>query len=263
LAAGAAAIYQVGHVFRAGEFGRLHNPEFTLVEWYRRGDTIDDQMAVTEQLVCEVFRSAIEFFAALSPPRIPDALGLPQIPFLRTSYGAAFLRHAGIDVFEAATSALRATVRERGVPCPQGLADDDRDGWLNLLLAELVEPHLGRDRPEFLYDYPASQSALSRIRPEDPRVCERFELYLRGIELCNGYHELTDAAELRKRIRGESRRRAAQGLSELSEPYRLLSAMEAGLPECTGVALGFDRLVMLAAGKSDLALVLPFAGDRA
>ena len=112
----------------------------------------------------------------------------------------------------------------------------DRDDWLNLLLAELVEPNLGIERPEFVYDYPASQSALARIRPGPFPVAERFELYIRGIEICNGYHELTDNGELERRIEAESARRLAAGLPALPVPVRLLAAMESGLPACAGVA---------------------------
>ena len=126
---------------------------------------------------------------------------------------------------------------------------------MNFLLVELVEPKLGEDGPEFLYDYPASQAALARIRPDDPPVAERFELYIRSIEICNGYQELTDAGELRQRIREQS--------AELPLESRLLDALEAGLPACSGVALGFDRLVMLTAGASSLDEVMPFPFDRA
>jgi lysyl-tRNA synthetase class 2 len=158
---------------------------------------------------------------------------------------------------------LAKLVRARGIPVPESLAPDDRDGWLNLLLAELVEPHLGIDRPEFICDYPASQAALAIVRREDPPVAERFELYIAGVEVCNGYHELTDPAELRRRIAVESQRRAASGQPPLPVSNRLLAAMDAGLPPCAGVALGFDRLVMLAAGKSTVAEVIPFSFERA
>src|SRR5262249_40457982 len=180
--------YQVGHVFRAGELGRRHNPEFTMVEWYRAGDTHIDQMQVVEDLVVEFFRPQKRC----------------QTPFLRTTYRDAFVRHIGADALSLAVDQLANRARRRRAPTPESLATDDRDGWLTLLLADLVEPHLGIDRPEFVYDYPASQAALAIVRPEDPPVAERFELYIAGIEVCNGYHELTDPAELRRPITLES-----------------------------------------------------------
>jgi lysyl-tRNA synthetase class 2 len=255
LAAGAQAIYQVGHVFRAHELGRLHNPEFTMAEWYRVGDTHFEQMQVVESLVCEVFREAQLASVNAAP--------LPQTPFLRTTYRQAFERHTGRDVFALTTEQLFELAETREVSIPESFNRAHRDACLNLLLAELVEPHLGRERPEFLCDYPASQAAIARIRPGTPPVAERFELYLDGIELCNGYHELTDADELRRRMAVESRRRASEGQSPLPESSRLLAAMEAGLPACAGVALGFDRLLMLAVGAQSIAEVLPFAFDRA
>jgi lysyl-tRNA synthetase class 2 len=258
LAAGAKTIYQIGHVFRAGELGQRHNPEFTMVEWYRTGDTHREQMQVVEDLVVDVFRAA-----ASDPVAAPGAIHRPEAPFLRTTYREAFHRRIGQDVMLLTAPQVAKLARERGVSIPESLEMTDRDGWLNLLLAELVEPHLGCDRPEFLCDYPASQAALAVIRPGDPPVAERFELYIAGIELCNGYHELTDAAELRRRIDDESQRRMAEGRAALPVSNRLLSAMEAGLPPCAGVALGFDRLVMLAVGAKSVAEVIPFSFERA
>jgi lysyl-tRNA synthetase class 2 len=264
LAAGSGAIYQMGHVFRAGELGTRHNPEFTMIEWYRAGDTHVEQMQVVEDLVGAVFRAALEArgSAAGSPPDA-DANRLPAVPFRRTSYRDAFVRHAGCDAMLFGPDELAALARSRHVAIPESLKAADRDGWLNLLLAELVEPNLGIDRPEFVFDYPASQAALARIRRENRPVAERFELYLHGIELCNGYHELTDSGELRRRIDAESQRRVADGEAPLSPSSRLLAAMDAGLPACAGVALGFDRLMMLASGATSVTEVLPFPFDRA
>jgi lysyl-tRNA synthetase class 2 len=256
LAAGATAIYQLAHVFRAGELGRRHNPEFTMVEWYRTGDTHIEQMQVVEDLVIAVFRTAGTGGDSAFPRNL-------QVPFARTTYRDAFLRYTGRDVILMPSEQLAILARQRGISIPESLDPADRDGWLNLLLAELVEPHLGKDRPKFVHDYPPSQAALAVIRPEDPPVAERFELYIHGIELCNGYHELTDRAELRRRITAESQKRVAAGLPPLPLSNRLLAAMDAGLPPCAGVALGFDRLVMLAAGKSSVAEVIPFGFERA
>lgn len=245
LAAGARAIYQLDKVFRRGERGQRHNPEFTMVEWYCVDTDHHQQMQVTEDLVRDAFGH--------SPTRV-----LPSAPFRRTSYAAAFQRHLGIDVFATDTGRLIEIVRDHGASVPESLELDDRDGCLNLVLAELIEPHLGTEIPEFLFDYPASQAALACVRPGPPALAERFELYLDGIELCNGYHELSDPAELRERIRQE-------WLTREGEPpvrSRLLKAMEAGLPPSSGVALGVDRLIMLIAGRSTIDDVIAFPVER-
>lgn len=256
LAAGATSIYQITRAFRAGEVGRNHNPEFTIVEWYRVGDTYHDQMTFVEQLTDRVLAAA---------DRLAESDGRPHLapPFLRLSYDAAFERFAGTRVLNLSTGRLAELAAERGVTAPHGLRQDDRDGWLNLLLAELVEPHLGRDAPVFLYDYPASQAALARVRGGDPAVAERFELYIAGVEICNGYQELTDSGELRARTLKQAAIRSQEGLPKLPTENRLLSAMDAGLPESSGVALGFDRLAMLALGASSIADVMSFPFHRA
>jgi len=249
LAAGAKAIYQITRAFRRGESGKLHNPEFTMVEWYRVGDTYHDQMDFTEALI----RSAAE------------KLGhqLPDPAFPRRTYDAVFQDTLGCGVLEKSCEELRAIAVEQGIAIPETLRDEDRDGWLNLLLAELVEPRLGADGPEFVYDYPASQAALAQIDPRNPLVSQRFELYAGGLELCNGYDELTNPEELRRRIQWESAVRTAEGLASLPEPSRLLAAMEHGLPNCSGVALGFDRLMMALTGRASFADVTAFPIDRA
>jgi elongation factor P--(R)-beta-lysine ligase len=268
LAAGADAIYQIAHVFRHGELGKLHNPEFTMVEWYRVGDTHHDQMRVVEELVVDLWNDAMDQCAhskcgTVPSPKVIETPAVPQFPFLRTTYREAFVRHAGVDVIPMETPQLAAWAGGRGLSPPPGLTVEDRDGWLNWLLAELVEPHLGCDRPEFLIDYPASQAALARVRPDDPPVAERFELYVRGIELCNGYHELGDADEILKRIEAESTRRGHEGQPRLAEPARFLASMRAGLPECSGVALGFDRLMLVATDAKTIGDVIPFSFERA
>ncbi len=242
LAAGAEAIYQVAHVFRQGEIGPLHNPEFTMLEWYRAGDAPEQGMQLLSDL-CEAM--------------------LGRGPAERVSYREAFERHVGLDPLTVPTTALVARCRELRLAIPAGFAEDDRDTWLDFLLGECVQTHLGCDRPAILYDYPASQAMLARVRDGDPPVAERFELYVDGIELANGYHELLDAAELRRRNRTVNAQRRADGNAALPEESRLLAAMEAGLPPAVGVALGFDRLVMLAFGAASLAEVLAFPIDRA
>jgi len=240
LAAGATAIYQITRAFRNAEIGPLHNPEFTIVEWYRVGDDMAAGMALLS-----------EFCQAV--------LGTPAAELI--SYGAAFARFLEINPHTASCAALIDGANLRGIGVPPTLARD-RDGLLNLLLAECVEPNLGVNTPTILYDYPAGQAALARIRDDDPSVAERFELYYRGVELANGYHELLDPEELRERSAVANRARLDEGKPPLPVENRLLKAMEAGLPAVTGAALGLDRLVMLAAGAKSISEVIAFPIDR-
>ena len=242
VAAGATAIYQVTRAFRQGEAGPRHNPEFTMVEWYRVGDGMAEAMQFTSDL-CEAL--------------------LQRGPAVQVAYGEAFERHVGLNPHTADGSALATTARRLGVDAPESLEPADRDGWLDLLMVERVQPHLGTLAPVLLYDYPASQAMLARLRQGDPPVAERFELYASGVELASGYHELLDAEELRRRNTRANRQRRADGKAALPEESRLLAAMEAGLPASSGVALGFDRLVMVAIGASRLAEVMAFPYDRA
>jgi lysyl-tRNA synthetase class 2 len=221
-----------------------------MLEWCRAGDTHLDQMQVVERLMKELAREV-----SSQPPL--------SAPFPRTAYRQAFASALGLDVMKLTAAELAAVARQQGIVPPPGLGAEDRDGWLNLLLVERVEERLGREEPEFLYDYPASQAALARIRQDDPPVAERFELYWRGVELANGYHELCDAEELRGRIRALSARQASEGLQPIPARSRLLDAMHTGLPPCAGVALGFDRLLMLLVGARTIDEVLPFPVERA
>ncbi len=242
LAAGATAIYQITRAFRGAEQGPRHNPEFTMVEWYRVGDDMWQGMQLLDELTqVTLGRGAAE----------------------RLSYAAAFQRAVGLDPLHSPVAELAAAARQHGLD-PSGTWDpEDRDVWLDGLLVTCVEPMLGRDRPTLLYDYPASQAALAVVRDEPVPVAERFELYVDGIELANGYHELTDAAVLRARTRAANQARRADGKCVLPEASRLLDAMDHGLPPSTGVALGFDRLVMVAVGARVLSEVLAFPIDRA
>ncbi|MBL9163408.1 MAG: EF-P lysine aminoacylase GenX [Planctomycetaceae bacterium] len=240
LCEGLPAIFQVTRSFRRGERGAIHNPEFTMVEWYRAGDDMAAGMTLLDEL-CQAVAGAT---AAT-----------------RTSYAEAFRTHVAVDAHRATCEELAATARRLNTAVPEGIHADDRDEWLNLLLANVVEPQLGADRPEILYDYPGSQSALAvtATRADGTSVGERFELYWRGIELANGYHELTDAAALRARLEEVNRQRAADGRPALPLPERLLAAMiDPGLPACSGCALGFDRLAMLACGADSIDDVMTF-----
>ncbi len=255
IAAGSGSIYQICRVFRDGEYGRLHQPEFTMIEWYRVGW---DHHALMEE-VAALLGEALAAAAPNSPAAAAAAAAAEKL-----SYREAFLRHAGVDPLNAGVEAFADAARAYGLQAPPALAAaGELDGWRDWLLTHLVEPQLGRGRLTFLYDYPASQSALARLRPGDPPLAERFECYLEGIELANGFHELTDPVEQRARFERDLARRRQQGLPTVPMDERLLAALEAGLPEVSGVALGFDRLVMLAAGARSLAEVMAFAFDRA
>ncbi len=237
LVAGGQAIYQIGRAFRGGEVGALHNPEFTMVEWYRVGDDYEAGMKLLGELAGEIF---------------DDGSGGGEVE--RVAYREAFLRYAGVDP-EGELEGLKLPA--------ELLANANRDVILDYLQTTLVEPMLGRERPTILYDYPASQSALARVREGEPPVAERFELYYRGVELANGYHELLDPEVLRQRNRENNKLRAADGKYTLPEESRLLAAMEKGLPACSGCALGFDRLVMVATGAKTVQEVMAFGVERA
>lgn len=245
LAAGVGDCWQLARVFRGGESGRRHNTEFSLLEWYRLGYTIEDLMGEVAELV-----------ACLADGIRP--VGPPE----RMTYREAFQRHAGVDPFCRDPAPLADALQGAGVAPPQALADDP-DACLGLLLSTVVEPALGPDRPTFIHDFPASQAALARIRPGDPPVAERFELFLGGVELANGFRELADPVEQVARFRDDLARRRSQGLPEPPMDERFIAALEAGLPDCSGVALGFDRLLMVLAGAASIRDVLAFPADQA
>lgn len=243
LAAGYGDIWQLCKVFRAGEQGRLHNPEFSLLEWYRVG--MDHHRLMRE--VSDLLATLIQ---GLEPE--PESL----------TYREAFQRHAGLDAFTADSATCIGALRAVGLT-PPAEGELDRDGWLDMVAGELVYPRLGHGRVTFLYDYPASQAALARIRPDDPPVAERFEAFFEGRELANGYHELADSAEQSSRFEADRIYRRAQGLADVPADGNLVAALAYGFPDCAGVALGFDRIVMLAAQAAALAEVIAFPFDRA
>jgi lysyl-tRNA synthetase class 2 len=244
LAAGSGPIYQLARAFRDGERGRRHNLEFTLLEWYRPGW---DHHALMDEV--EAFLAAL-----LERP----------LPARRVTYGDLFRRHAGVDPHAASVAQLDRALADHGVAAP-AFDDDDRDGRLDLLLTHVVEPRLG-EGAVYVHDYPPSQASLARVRPaqgDAPAVAERFEVFLDGLELANGFHELTDAAEQRRRFEADLAARRAAGLPTAPLDERFLAALEHGLPSCAGVALGFDRLVMHAAGAARIDEVLTFPAERA
>jgi elongation factor P--(R)-beta-lysine ligase len=256
LAAGSGDIYQVCHVVRGLEQGRLHNPEFTLIEWYRIGFSLAELMSEVEALL----RSLLAQAAARRGSE-------------RLSYAEAFRRELDLDPFSASRAQLLAAAQRAGYESPPGApagrhggaddGQDDRDELLELLMAAHVGPQLGRGAFTFVHNYPASQAALARLDPADPRTALRFELYVDGIELANGFHELAGCAEQRARFERDNEARRRRGLPVAPPDERLLAALAAGLPDCAGVALGFDRVLMLAAGARHIDEVLTFPTARA
>jgi lysyl-tRNA synthetase class 2 len=242
-ASGSGDIYQVAKVFRDAERGRWHNPEFTLVEWYRLGFDDAALMSEVEALVA----------ALLAPHR---SLAAAE----RLTYADALRRHAGVDAHTDSDAALARAAADHGIVCQ---AELDRDARLDLLMGLVAGPQLGVDRPCFICDYPASQASLARLKPGLPQVAARFEFYIDGIELANGFHELANAAEQRERFTQDLAIRAERGQPTAPLDRRLLAALDAGLPDCAGVALGFDRLVAIALGAARLSEAMAFSIDNA
>jgi lysyl-tRNA synthetase class 2 len=238
LATDSGPIYQICKAVRDGEAGRRHNPEFTILEWYRPGWDHHRLMDEIDELLATV-------------------LGTDSGE--RLTYGEAFLRYADVDPHRESDEALRTRVSELGVPSAGGLGRDD---LLDLVLTHVVEPKLGHCQPTYIHDYPASQAALARVRPGTPPLAERFEVFVEGLELANGYHELSDPTLQRQRFEADLAARREAGLPEVPIDEHLLAALEHGLPDCAGVALGFDRLVMLAMGTREIADVVAFPVER-
>ncbi|MDX1513137.1 MAG: EF-P lysine aminoacylase EpmA [Gammaproteobacteria bacterium] len=238
LAAGSGSVFQFARAFRDGEAGRLHNPEFVMLEWYRVGFDLTALMDEVEALISRLLGEA--------PPA------------RRLSYRDAFRIHAGIDPFTAAPADVADACRELGLETPPG----DAQTGLDLILSARVQPALGSGR-SFLFDFSPAQAAMSAVRDESPPVASRFELFIDGIEIANGYDELRDPAELLRRTKANAALRERGGLPVPPEDRALLDAMRHGLPACAGVAMGFDRVVMLAAGLDDVRQAMAFPLDRA
>ena len=236
LASGVGDCYELGRVFRNGEAGGRHNPEFTMLEWYRVGwdhrQLMEETIALVEAALAMVGRRA---------------------EVVVESYRQLFLDELGIDPLHAPIDELRAPLAEHGIG-PEGLGRDD---WLDLLITHKLQPAFPRDRITVIHDYPASQCALARIRPGDPPMAERFELYLGRYELANGYHELNDGAEQRRRFERDNAVRRERGVREVPLDEQLLAVLDA-MPDCAGVALGMERLLMCLAGTDAIADVLAF-----
>lgn len=245
LAAGCGSIFQICKVFRNGEAGRLHNPEFTMLEWYRTGFDEFRLMDEVESLLHEV---------------LPDGVDLPRIE--RISYRRLFQTCAGVDGLTATVTDLQTCLGIRGIEFSTAVEGQGLDGWRDLVLTRVILPVLN-DRVLFVYDYPETQAALARLREGTPPVARRFELFWRGIELANGFRELTDAAEQSRRFAVEQQQRRMQELPDVALDARLVAALQAGLPDCSGVAIGVDRLLMIVTGRNDIRDVLAFPVDRA
>ncbi|HEY9199493.1 MAG TPA: EF-P lysine aminoacylase EpmA, partial [Gammaproteobacteria bacterium] len=235
LAAGSGSIYQICRVFRDGEAGARHNPEFTLLEWYRVGFGLDRLIDEVERLLRNVLAGVRTLSAAE-----------------QCSYRELFLKYAGVDGLTADAASLRACLERHGHRPPECMsrdgtpgdgttdAENNLDDWRDLVLTHVIEPQLAG--LVFVSGYPASQAALARITEDVPPVAARFECYLDGVELANGFHELADADEQLRRFEAENRARIAAGLPQMPIDERLLTALHTGLPDCSGVALGVDRL---------------------
>ncbi|MGX1926127.1 elongation factor P--(R)-beta-lysine ligase [Vibrio sp. NH-7] len=241
LAAGSGCIYQINKAFRNEENGRYHNPEFTMLEWYRVGFDHHQLMDEMDHLLQRVLKC-----------------GAAE----RMTYQQAFMDVLGVCPLEGSMQELKAVAAKLGLS-DIAEPEDDRDTLLQLLFSIGVEAKIGQKTPAFVYDFPASQAALAKINRQDPRVADRFEVYFKGIELANGFHELDNPKEQLKRFEQDNAKRVEMGLEPQPIDHHLIAALESGLPECAGVALGVDRLIMLAIGCDHIDQVTAFPFPRA
>lgn len=242
LAAGSGPVFQICKAFRRGEQSRRHNPEFSMLEWYRPGFSMHQLMDEIDALLQTVLELST--------------------PAQRISYRQVFIDFLQIDPMRANCAELEKKARQH---LQVHMRSDDKDDWLNLMIAELIEPKLAELGAVFIHHYPVSQAALARIETDEDGIdagC-RFELYIGGLEIANGYDELTDVAEQRRRFEMEQQQRMTMAKTVHDADAFLLAALDAGLPPCSGVALGLDRLVMLALKQTEIADVLAFPVDRA
>ncbi|MFT4655816.1 MAG: lysyl-tRNA synthetase class 2 [Patiriisocius sp.] len=241
LCAGIGAIYQICKSFRNEESGRFHNPEFTMLEWYRPGFDHLQLMSEIDELIQMVVGS--------------DSAE-------RVTYQDVFKQYLGYCPLTATLTDIKTLASQYGY-AELAANENDKDTLLMLLFSQHVEPHIGQDRPCFVIDFPASQAALARISPTNPLVAERFELYFQGIELANGFHELTDGPEQLRRFEQDNVKRQHMGLEIMPIDHNFIAAIDYGLPACAGVALGIDRLLMLALNYSEIDQVIAFENSRA
>jgi len=245
LAAGSGSIYQIGKAFRNGESGRFHNPEFTMLEWYRVGFTLPQLMDEIAELIGGLFSG--------------QSLQETQ----RVSYQDVFASFTGLDALVFSSQDYCAYARESGLSEAVDICGHDHALWLDFLFSHKVQPHLGENALCMVYGYPACQSSLARINEHNRMTTDRVELFINGIELGNGYYELVDAKEQGGRFDKELAIRQQQKLPASVKDLRLIAALESGLPDCSGVAIGLDRLLMLLSGSASIDDVLSFSIHRA
>jgi len=246
LAAGSGSIYQIAKAFRNGESGRFHNPEFTLLEWYRVGFTLPQLMDEIAELMAVLFSG----HGALNPIQ-------------RISYQDLFQRYTGLDPLEFSYPDYCAFARDNQAPEAEGICGHDHGLWLDFIFSHNVQPHLGENAVCMVYGYPACQSSLARINDRNPQITDRVEVFIKGIELGNGYYELTDSKEQDMRFDAEQVVRQERKRPISAKDEHLIAALEAGLPECSGMAIGLDRLLMLLTNSSTINDVLGFPISRA
>lgn len=240
LSEGSGPIFQICKNFRNSELGRLHNPEFTMLEWYRPG--FDHHALMNE--VDELLQSILN--------------GKPAI---KKSYQEVFLENIGLDPLTCELNCLYECIEKNNIT--DNFYEMDHDTCLQLLLSHLIEPKLGFSAPLFIYDFPSTQAALSKVRKSDPPVAERFEVYIQGMEIANGFNELNDPKEQLSRFQTDQKGRRLRGLSVPSIDMRLIAALEKGFPDCAGVALGIDRLLMIKANARQISDVINFPWEQA
>ncbi|WP_150538213.1 elongation factor P--(R)-beta-lysine ligase [Actinobacillus vicugnae] len=239
LAAGSGAIFQLCRVFRNEEAGKRHNPEFTMLEWYRPHFDMYRLINEVDDLLQQI---------------------LDCEPAESYSYQFVFQTYVGLDPLSATRAQLIEKARKHGFPCED---DENRDTLLQFLFSEIVEPNIGKERPTAVYHFPSSQAALAQISSEDHRVAERFEVYYQGLELANGFHELSDAKEQMRRFEQDNVQRTQMNLPPQQLDTRFLAALKAGIPNCSGVALGVDRLMMIAMNAEKIEEVMAFSVESA
>lgn len=243
LSLGCKDIYQLSHVFRDEDVGVKHNPEFMMAEWYRLNFTFSQMIDETIAFI---------------------KLFLGEMPSTFISYREVFFKYAGFDYLKMSEDDLLCYIKKNNIPCYQGVESEGKDALLNLILGSQIEEKLGKGEIVALYHYPASQAALAKtIQKEDEQVAERFEIYFEGIELANGYHELIKSDEQEERFEKANRERLFLKKNELPIDKYFLNALRKGIPDCCGVAVGFDRLMMLAFGAKEICDVIPFNFEEA
>ncbi len=241
LAAGSGSIYQVSKAFRKGESGRFHNPEFTLLEWYRVGFQLPELMAEAAELITTLFQGR-------------QALQTSQW----VSYADIFKQSTGLDALNFSHPQYCGYAHNNGLPEAIDLCGDNHALWLDMLFSHKVQPLLGRSSLCLVYGYPACQSSLARLNADNPQITDRFELFIDGVELGNGYYELANACEQDRRFSHELKLRQQSGQPAATKDTRLLAALESGLPDCSGLAIGIDRLLMVLSGSAHINQVIAF-----